>query len=127
MSVLLDTQALLWLLADSPRFGPRARALINSTDRVYYSAASIWEIEIKRALGKLRIDADLAESLQAAGVRELPVTAGHALATSAVELPHRDPFDRMLLAQAEVEGMTFLTADGVLLGLSSRKVVDVDA
>lgn len=125
--MLLDTQALLWLLADSPRIGPRARALIASAGSVHYSAASIWEIEIKRALGKLRIDGDLAQSLHDAGLRELSVTATHALATSAVQLPHRDPFDRMLLAQAEAEGLPFLTADGVLLGLGRRDVLDARA
>jgi PIN domain nuclease of toxin-antitoxin system len=123
-SLLLDTQALLWLLGDNPRMGPRSRALIASADGVHYSAASVWEIRIKSALGKLRIDGDLASSLGAARLRELPITVGHALAVPAVELPHRDPFDRMLLTQAVREGMAFLTADAILLGLGRTDVLD---
>lgn len=123
-SLLLDTQALLWLLSDSRRMGPRARALIASADGVHCSAASVWEIQIKSALGKLRIDGDLASSLRAAHLKELPVTVDHALAVPAVELPHRDPFDRMLLTQAVTEGMAFLTADAVLLGLGRGGILD---
>jgi PIN domain nuclease of toxin-antitoxin system len=126
-SLLLDTQAVLWLLDDSPRMGPRARALIASAGDVYYSAASMWEIQIKSLLGKLRIHGDLAASLQAARLRELPISAAHALAISTVNLSHRDPFDRMLLAQAEAERMAFLTADAVLLGLGRTDVLDVRA
>jgi PIN domain nuclease of toxin-antitoxin system len=122
--LLLDTQALLWLLGDSPRMGAAARARIATATSVRYSAASVWEIEIKRASGKLRIERDLAAALGASGLAELPVTAAHALAIGAVELPHRDPFDRLLLTQAGVEGLTFLTADAVLLSLTRSDLLD---
>lgn len=126
-SLLLDTQALLWLLSDSRRMGPRARALIASATSVHYSAASVWEILIKSTLGKLRIDGDLAASLRAAHLQELPITVDHALAVSTVDLPHRDPFDRLLLTQADAEGMTFLTADAILLGTGCSDVRDARA
>lgn len=122
--LLLDTQALLWLLSDSPRMGAGARSRVAAAGSVRYSAASVWEIEIKRASGKLRIEHDLAAALGASGLAELPVTTAHALAIAAVDLPHRDPFDRLLLTQAEAEGLTFLTADTVLLGLARSDIVD---
>lgn len=123
-TILLDTQALLWLLSDSPRMGASARARVAVASVVRYSAASIWEIEIKRASGKLRVESDLAGALAASGLAELPVTAAHALAIGAIELPHRDPFDRLLLTQAVAERLTFLTADTVLLGLGHPDILD---
>ncbi|MCA0297274.1 MAG: type II toxin-antitoxin system VapC family toxin [Actinobacteria bacterium] len=126
-SLLLDTQALLWLLGDSRRMGGRARALIASADGVHYSAASVWEIQIKSALGKLRLDGDLGSSLRSSRLQELPVTAAHALAIPTVTLPHGDPFDRMLLTQANEAGLTFLTADAILLGLGRADVLDAGA
>lgn len=122
--LLLDTQALLWLLGDSPRMGPVARAQVAAAAGVRYSAASIWEIEIKRASGKLQIEGDLAAGLAASGLTELPVTAAHALGIGATELPHRDPFDRLLLTQAAAEGLAFLTTDSVLLSLARSDIID---
>ena len=122
--LLLDTQALLWLLGDSPRMGPVARAQVAAAAGVRYSAASIWEIEIKRASGKLQIEGDLAAGLTASGLTELPVTAAHALGIGATELPHRDPFDRLLLTQAAAEGLAFLTTDSVLLSLARSDIID---
>lgn len=122
--LLLDTQALLWLLGDSPRMGPVARARVAAAAGVRYSAASIWEIEIKRASGKLQIEGDLAAGLAASGLTELPVTAAHALGIGATELPHRDPFDRLLLTQAAAEGLAFLTTDSVLLSLARSDIID---
>lgn len=122
--LLLDTRALLWLLDDNPRMGPAARARIAAATIVRYSAASLWEIEIKRASGKLQIEGDLAAALAASGLSELPMTAAHALAIGAVDLPHRDPFDRLLLTQAGVEELAFLTADAVLLSLARNDILD---
>lgn len=122
--LLLDTQALLWLLGNNPRMGPAARAQVSAAPSVRYSAASIWEIEIKRASGKLQIERDLAAGLAASGLAELPVTAAHALGIGATELPHRDPFDRLLLTQAAAEGLAFLTADSILLSLARSDIID---
>lgn len=122
-ALLLDTQALLWLLNNSPRMGPSARALIAGASSVHYSAGSIWEIEIKRATGKLRIDGDLSSALTASGLHALPITVAHALAIGEVDLPHRDPFDRLLLTQAHAEGMILLTADTLLLSLGRPDVL----
>lgn len=122
-ALLLDTQALLWLLHNNPKMGPSARASIAGASSVHYSAGSVWEIESKRATGKLRIDGDLGAALAASGLRALPVTVAHALAIGGVELPHRDPFDRLLLTQAHAEGMILLTADTVLLGLGRADIL----
>ena len=123
-AILLDTQALLWLLTDHPRMGPRARAHVEAATGVHYSAASLWEIEIKRSLGKLAITGDLTSDLAASGLTELPVSGSHALGSSEIALPHRDPFDRILLSQARTERMHFLTADAVLVGLGAKDIID---
>ncbi len=124
-SVLLDTHALLWFLRSSDtHIGPQARACIEKAGTVYYSAASIWEIEIKRGTGKVHLDGSLDTALAAARLTELPVRTRHASAIGEVDLPHRDPFDRLLLTQASVEGLRFLTADTVLLGLGRPDVLD---
>lgn len=122
--LLLDTSALLWLLSDDDRIGPQARNRVAESTRVYYSAASIWEIEIKRAIGKVVLHADLNAALIDSGLTELPVTARHALAISETELPHRDPFDRLLLTQASVERAELLTSDAILIGLGRSDIVD---
>lgn len=122
--LLLDTSALLWVLNDDVQMGPGARVLIDGATRVYYSAASIWEIEIKRTLGKVRLGADLGAAVSASGLTELPVTTRHTLAISEVALPHRDPFDRLLLTQAIVEQADLVTSDAILLALGRTDVVD---
>jgi hypothetical protein len=123
-AILLDTHVLVWLLVDSPRLGAEARTLIQTRGAVRYSAASIWELEIKRGLGKITLPDAYLHAVTASGAQELPVTAEHAAHISSVQLPHRDPFDRLLLAQADVERLQFLTADQVLLGLGLRDTVD---
>src|SRR5665213_438047 len=111
MRLLLDTHALLWWEADSERLGPVARAAIGASDLIYVSAASAWEAEIKQALGKLVFADDVEEMIDANGFVELPVSVRHAAALRSLELYHRDPFDRMLVAQALVEACTLVTAD----------------
>ena len=113
--LLLDTHVVLWLLDDSPRLGAGARSRIQSAGRVYMSAASAWEIAIKRSLGKLTMPADFAEAVAASGLHDLPITRAHGLAVDHAALPHRDPFDAMLVGQARSERLTFLTADGAIL------------
>lgn len=115
--MLLDTHVLLWLLADDRAFGPEARRAVSASTAVHVSAASIWEIAIKAELGKLDVPDDLVDRVDEAGVRIIPVTHRHAWATRQITgFPRRDPFDRMLVAQAATEQIPFLTADRALLG-----------
>ena len=112
MRLLLDTNALLWWLGRSPRLGSSARAAIASpASEVRVSGLTVAEIEIKRALGKLETPDDLQAQLDRHAFAELPLTVRHAMGLRDLPLHHRDPFDRMLIAQARVEGLTFVTAD----------------
>lgn len=111
MRLLLDTPVLLWWLADDPALSKRARQLIANEPEVFVSAASAWEIAIKRALGKLEAPDDLLEVLDAGGIGRLPIDVEHAVAAGALPRHHDDPFDRMLVAQAQHEGLTLLTSD----------------
>lgn len=111
MNLLLDTNVLLWWLANSPRLRNEARELITASPVVYVSAATTWEIEIKRALGKLKAPADLEEALSANHFVPLAITVAHSIAAGALPRHHDDPFDRMLIAQANAESLTLITAD----------------
>jgi PIN domain nuclease of toxin-antitoxin system len=119
--VLLDTHIVLWALADSPKLSPKARALLaDEQNECWVSSASVWEIAIKIVLGKYGLGrplAQLGEAIEEAGFRTLDVTVRHAAAIERVVLPHADPFDRLLLAQCEVETLRLLTADKVLARL----------
>lgn len=110
--LLLDTEALIWWDADDRRLGPRARDEIRSATEVYVSAASAWEIAIKVALGKLRTKRRPALAVADGGFTELPLTFEHADALEGLPWHHRDPFDRLLLATAQVERLTIVTSDG---------------
>ena len=112
MNFLLDSHVLLWWLEDNPRIGPPVRGPISDPgNRVYVSAASVWEIGIKQALGKLSVPGSILELLQDEGFEELPMTARHAEAAANLPPIHRDPFDRMLVAQTRLEGLTLVTHD----------------
>jgi PIN domain nuclease of toxin-antitoxin system len=112
MKLLLDTHAALWWLADDARVGQDAeRQLSDETNRVLLSAAVVWEVAIKRSLGKLQAPADLAPTLLAAGAQPLAVTLEHAAAVEALPWHHRDPFDRLLGAQALPEGAAIVSHD----------------
>lgn len=116
MSCLLDTHVALWLLEDSPRLGPLTRTWLNDRPRVFVSAASLGEIAIKRDLGKISAPAELPELVERSGLEWLPITPHDAWAAGSITgLPHRDPFDRLLVAQADLHSLTFATADRVLL------------
>lgn len=114
--ILLDTHVWLWWYNGDKRLGPDVQALIKRADEVRFSAASAWEIAIKRALGKLVIRGDfrLAQELERDGFMELGISVAHAEAVHALPSVHRDPFDRMLVAQAQVEGLAIVTADDVI-------------
>ena len=125
MMLLLDSQTLLWVLDDSPRLGPAARTTISSASGVYVSAATVWELTIKSMLGKLSVPFPLPEVLTAQGFALLNITAEHADALRDYpELMRHDPFDRLLVAQADRAGLRLLTADKVLLGLQRKFIVD---
>ena len=123
--LLLDSQALLWLLDDNPRLGPQARQAITSAQGVHVSAATVWELTIKTMLGKLSVPADLSKKLTAQGLALLSITAEHAEALHDFpELARHDPFDRLLVAQASRTGLRLLTADQVLLNLDRDFILD---
>ena len=112
--ILLDTQILLWTLSGHRRLPAEARRLLEDHD-VLVSAASIWEIAIKASIGKLEADpAAVRDSLAPSGFDELPVTGEHAARVAALPRHHRDPFDRLLVAQSLVEGLVLLTTDSQL-------------
>lgn len=118
MRVLLDTHVALWALADSPRLSKAARAVLaDEGNECWVSSASVWEIAIKTVLGKYALGVPLARlgaAIEQAGFRTLDVTMRHAAAIEEVTVSHADPFDRLLLAQCEVETLRLLTADRVL-------------
>lgn len=118
MRLLLDTHLLLWAIADSKRLPAAVRTLLeDESNEVYYSAASIWEIAIKASLKRkdFRVDLKLLLStLPVMGVVELPVTAAHAAGVGNLPFIHRDPFDRLLIAQSIAEPLTLLTNDKIL-------------
>jgi PIN domain nuclease of toxin-antitoxin system len=116
--LLLDTHLLLWAAASSKRLSREARALLeDGRHDAYYSAASIWEIAIKHSLGRKDFRIDLAALLAALprmGLVELPITAAHAAGVTRLPPIHRDPFDRLLIAQSIAEPLTLVTNDAIL-------------
>jgi PIN domain nuclease of toxin-antitoxin system len=111
MRLLLDTRALLWWLADEG-LGAQARdAIADPANPVFVSAASAWEISIKKALGKLTAPDDLEHQVHSGGFLPLPVSIAHGVAAGQLARHHDDPFDRMLIAQAQAEGLTIVTRD----------------
>jgi PIN domain nuclease of toxin-antitoxin system len=111
-SLLLDTHVLLWSLGDVGRLSPAAQeAIVSGGVPVHVSSASIWEIAIKRRSGKLKAPANLVAQIAEARFEELPISHQHADLAGALPLHHRDPFDRMIVAQARCEGMTIISCD----------------
>lgn len=118
MKLLLDTHCWLWWFAQPERLSEDAIAQIaDETNELWFSVASIWEIGIKVAIGKLQlpepIDTYISTRMVNLGARFLEITAPHALQAAVLPLHHRDPFDRMLIAQAQIEGMTLVSADPI--------------
>jgi PIN domain nuclease of toxin-antitoxin system len=118
MRILLDTHLLLWSAASSRRLPREARRLLeNPENEVLFSAASLWEIALKAALRRAELDVDLGAlrpALVEMGFAELPVSGAHAEALTSLPPLHRDPFDRMLIAQSLAEPLVFLTNDELL-------------
>jgi len=118
LKLLLDTHLLLWAAGDPNQLSKQARQLIDSPENeLIFSAASIWEVAIKRGLGRpdFKVDARLLRrGLLDNGYSELPIVSDHVVATESLPPIHKDPFDRVLVAQATVEGITLLTTDSVV-------------
>ena len=115
MNLLLDTHIFLWCVADDPRLSAAAWSLIQEADTVHVSSASLWEATIKHQLGKLAIDPErLAQAIGASGFLELPITIRHAVTVARLPPLPRDPFDRLLIAQAMQEPLHLVTADAHL-------------
>jgi|SRR6185437_7827611 len=118
MKLLLDTHLLLWATEDSPKLPALAKRLIGSpANELIFSAVSIWEIAIKHAKGTGRFEAApqlVREGLLENGYSELAISGKHAIAVGYLESIHKDPFDRLLIAQAMVEGITLLTSDAMI-------------
>lgn len=111
-SLLIDTHVLLWALSDPDRLSPSAFDVLRTrATPAHLSAASVWEIAIKRRSGKLTAPDELFEKIGEAGFEPLPISAEHAQRAGDLPLHHRDPFDRMLVAQALHQGLTILTSD----------------
>ncbi len=116
MDVLLDTHVFLWWLSDDQDLSQKARNVIaSSSNSIVVSAATAWEIAIKRRLGKLEFDGDPETEVSEQGFRMLPVRFSHASEVGRLPSFHRDPFDRMLVAQARVENMGLLTVDPMIV------------
>ena len=110
--LLLDTHILLWWLGDDARLPKRVRDRLRAHDPAcFVSAATLWEIGIKRALGKLDVPETLAPAIAEEGFHGLPISLAHAERAACLPPHHRDPFDRMLIAQAQLEGLTIMTVD----------------
>jgi PIN domain nuclease of toxin-antitoxin system len=119
MRILLDTHIYLWWLDDSPQLSQAARTMIREAETVYISSATLWEAVIKIGLGKLDADpADLVTGIRESGFEPLPITPEHTLVLPRLANHHKDPFDRMLIAQAISEPLRLITMDGVLSAYS---------
>ncbi|ACL32029.1 type II toxin-antitoxin system VapC family toxin [Glaesserella parasuis] len=130
MKILLDSHILLWLAWDKKEnLSPQVVELLDDpTSEIYFSLASLWEIAIKSSLGKPDFDIDveaLAQGLIQVGCRMLAIELPHILKQAQYPFIHRDPFDRLLMAQAEVENVFFMTADTMILKYQKPYIIDV--
>jgi PIN domain nuclease of toxin-antitoxin system len=116
--LLIDTHILLWWLADDDRLPEGVRETVNTAQTVRLSAASVWEIAIKRTLGRLEVPEDYLDAVDTGEIDLLPISAQHAEIAGALPRHHDDPFDRMLVAQAKADELTLVTAD--------RRLTDYD-
>ncbi len=123
MRLLLDTHVVLWWLSDAPALSEEARtAIADSENMVYVSTVTVWEIAVKRALGKLEISDDWYAVLEEGAFRQLSITWEHARTVGDLPDRHRDPFDRLLVAQAMVEDLVVVTHDTDMLQYGVRSI-----
>ena len=119
--LLLDTHVLLWWLSDDPQLGASSRqAIANPRNTVYVSAANAWEISIKKSTGKLTAPDDMDAIVESEGFEKLPVTLFHGDQAGSLPELHKDPFDRMLIAQAQSEGLVIVTNDEKIIQYKIR-------
>lgn len=112
MRILLDTHYLLWWLGATPELSAQARDIISEpANLIFFSVASLWELRIKEEVGKIDLPDSFAEALARQSFEALPITVNHTEALRGLPLHHRDPFDRMLVAQAKTDRLTILTRD----------------
>jgi len=124
MRLLVDSHALIWWAENPAQLTPAARAAIaDPENEVFMSAASLWEIGLKVAKGKLRVPANFAQTLRMGGFADLPVHARHAERSLSLPPVHGDPFDRMLVAQALEEGLTLVSSDQWIAAYGVRQIV----
>ena len=114
MKLLLDTNALLWLLKDDSRLAPAARLVVKNAQEIAVSEVSLWEISIKVSIGKLRPIPELLDTVHELGFRRLSLKDEYLRFYETLPMIHRDPFDRMLVSQASLEGLSLLTSDTFL-------------
>ncbi|GAA4194723.1 type II toxin-antitoxin system VapC family toxin [Microbispora amethystogenes] len=110
--MLLDTHVVLWWLSDDPTLTDEIKQMIDQEPEVFVSPATLWEVAIKQSIGKLVAPRDLVERIRDSEFRELPIRFGHAIEAGMLPLLHRDPFDRLLIAQARREDLSLVTRDG---------------
>jgi len=119
--LLLDTHVLLWWLSDDPQLGESSRqAIANPRNPVYVSAASTWEVSIKKSIGKLTAPDDMDAIVEREGFEKLPITLFHGDQAGSLPELHKDPFDRMLIAQAQSEGLVIVTNDEKIIQYKIR-------
>lgn len=115
MRLLLDTNVVIWLLAGDERINSKVRMALDEAEEVRYSAVSLWEIAIKAGLGKLNVSAiNVMKRLEGTFIKSMPIMPQHTLPVQSMPKHHNDPFDRLLIAQANVEGFVLLTSDRAL-------------
>lgn len=107
----MDSHVVLWWMVDEPSLGPRCRRAIEEADEAFYSAVTPWELGIEQAAGKLALPGDAIEQIEDAGFQPLPITPADGERAASLPPLHRDPFDRMLVAQAYAGRLTLVTAD----------------
>jgi PIN domain nuclease of toxin-antitoxin system len=112
MQILLDTHVLIWALSDPKKLSPKARSQIESPENlIYVSVASLWELQIKESINKVSLPKDFFQKMEPFGFEILPIKLSHLQYLRKLPLHHRDPFDRMLIAQANCEALTLMTVD----------------
>ncbi|MFV2056367.1 MAG: type II toxin-antitoxin system VapC family toxin [Thiohalomonadales bacterium] len=115
MNLLLDTHIIIWALENNPALPNEARnVIIDGSNLVFVSSASVWEISIKRSIGKLEVPDNIVDELSSHRFSVLNINAEHALLAGELPLIHKDPFDRMLIAQAKIEKLTFISTDPIM-------------
>ncbi len=125
MRALLDTHVYLWWLSDPEKISDKAHKVIeNTSNTIFISAAVAWEIAIKRSIGKLKVPANIMEYVEEERFVELPISFAHTAKLASLEDIHRDPFDRILLAQAKANKLVFVTRDQINMSYSNIKMIE---